>query len=88
MKLKEWGLLRHNPRRVTAAIVRAREASAPGRDKEDQTNKDSSETVESTSVEPSLAPDSTQTGSWQMVSGAELAHAEPTFMGLLTQLKE
>ena len=78
MKLKEWGFMRHKPRRT-----------APKRnddhDEEEQDERDSSATVEPMSVEPTPTALCQKQGGWQVLSDTELAEAEPTFMGLLHQ---
>ncbi|KAJ4343708.1 hypothetical protein N0V95_006538 [Ascochyta clinopodiicola] len=87
MKLKEWGLMRHKAHRARPGRPRAR---SYGRELDDEEHRSSSATAEPMSVEPmSVEPESlehrTKTGGWQVVPRDELAIAEPTFMGLLSQ---
>lgn len=81
MKLKEWGLMRHRSRR-------APRATNSGREQDDDEPRASSATVEPMSVEPESLEHRTKTGGWQIVNSSELATAEPTFMGLLSQATE
>jgi hypothetical protein len=103
MKLKEWGFMRHKPRKSSAKRMNGEERSlsvSQCGDEEDQSERDASTTVEPMSVdlasiEPSLAESSfptdtrsehcTERGGWEVVPNAELAHAEPSFMGMLHQ---
>jgi hypothetical protein len=98
MKLKEWGFIRHKPRRSSTRRGGSREShhSSP---EEDGNDRDMSATVEpmpleSTPSEPALVDRAEvipsqvceKRGGWQVIAGAELAVAEPTFMGLLHHL--
>jgi hypothetical protein len=103
MKLKEWGFMRHKPRKVstkrTDGAERSQSVSQRG-DEEERSERDSSTTAELmpidlASIEPSLVESSypkskhpghcTERGGWEIVPDAELAHAEPSFMGMLHQ---
>ncbi|KAF2821445.1 ankyrin [Ophiobolus disseminans] len=81
MKLKEWGFMRHKPRRTAAERNASRESShiAPV-DNGDREERDSSATIEPT---PAVVHE--KQGGWKIVPESELAEAEPTFMGLLHQ---
>jgi hypothetical protein len=82
MKLKEWGLMRHKGRRARAE----REATSRStRGEDDRERRASSGTAEPMSVESESLEHRTKTGGWQVVGPSELANAEPTFMGMLSQ---
>jgi hypothetical protein len=49
------------------------------------TDRDSSATVEPVSAGQSPAADTNSTGAWQLTSGADLPHAESTFMEIVNQ---
>jgi hypothetical protein len=92
MKLKEWGFMRHKPRRESGKFPNRDEndlsVSQRG-DEEDRSERDSSTTVEPMSIdlpsiEPLLVESSLRKSTrWQILPDAELAHAEPSFMGML-----
>ncbi|XPT03045.1 hypothetical protein M3J09_012148 [Ascochyta lentis] len=82
MKLKEWGFMRHKGHRTHLGRPEARR---PGRGQNDEEPASSSATAEPMSIEPESLEHRTKTGGWQIVTGDELATAEPTFMGLLSQ---
>lgn len=82
MKLKEWGLMRQKYRRPRPDHSRA---NSSGRERDDEEQRASSATAEPMSIEPESLEHRTKTGGWQVVSSSELATAEPTFMGLLSQ---
>jgi hypothetical protein len=80
MKLKEWGFMRHKPRKTAAERSISREASR----EDERDERDSSATVgpeAPVESEPPTAPQSLDR--WQLLPDAEMAQAEPTFMGLL-----
>jgi hypothetical protein len=81
MKLKEWGLMRHKGRKVQAEMNRA--DSIEREPSDDNQSKISSATV---SVDPDSLEHRTRTGGWQVVSSRELEDAQPTFMGMLSQM--
>jgi hypothetical protein len=100
MKLKEWGFMRHKPRNTASRreVGQSKSATLSQPDETEQSERDSSATVEpmsvdfasvGTSVPEPVAVDAQPTepqkkrGGWQVV--ADVAHAEPTFMGLLHQ---
>jgi hypothetical protein len=103
MKLKEWGFMRHKPRKASARRTDGAERSpsvSQRGDEEERSEWDSSTTAEPMSIdlvsmEPLLVKSSypkskhaehcTERGGWEVVSDAELAHAEPSFMGMLHQ---
>lgn len=72
--------MRHKPRRNAMARNTSREMSQVDRDDEEQQERDSSATIAPTP--PAVCE---KQGGWQVVPNAELAEAEPTFMGLLHQ---
>ncbi|KAE8830850.1 hypothetical protein PTNB85_07437 [Pyrenophora teres f. teres] len=89
MKLKEWGLMRHKPRKTH------RRAKHSGRHRSKQSNHgdgESSDTVGSMSVEPQAREDCEKTGEWQtivnLVDDSIGAVAEPIYMGLLGQTQD
>jgi hypothetical protein len=99
MKLKEWGFMRHKTRRSTVRRGNSKEARHSSCEEEEHDNRDMSATVEpmpaesiqieSIMVEPAeLTPPEIceKGGGWQVVAEADLAIAEPTFMGLLHHL--
>lgn len=79
MKLKEWGLMRHKGRKLRNEMNRA---DSIERDPSDEQSKISSATA---SVDPDSLEHRTRTGEWQVVSDQELQHAQPSFMGMLSQ---
>jgi hypothetical protein len=100
MKLKEWGLMRHKPRKSSSKRRDADELDADRLGDEEQSERASSATVEpmamdldhdepslldSTALEPGSTDHCTKRGGWQLVPGADLSNADPTFMGLLHQ---
>ena len=95
MKLKEWGIMRHKPRRTTKQRREARLPSEQSPDEHAQRDDESSESAEPISIEPTPREDCTRTGGWQVVASlptliADEAGtvAEPTFLGLLNQPQE
>lgn len=82
MKLKEWGIMRHKGRKTR---LNPRKASSSGHGDSVQERRALSGTAEPTSIEPESLEHREKTGIWQTVESAELANAEPTFMGLLNQ---
>lgn len=86
MKLKEWGLMRHKPRKATKVRSDAMEEISRSHD-EEREDRDSSATVEPISTETTPAADCEKGGGWQVVANAD-AEAEPTFMGLLSRPRE
>jgi len=74
MKLKEWGFMRHKPRRTAAERNVSREASR----EDDREERDSSATI---GPEPPTVP--AKPDRWQLLPDPELAQAQSTFMGLL-----
>jgi hypothetical protein len=99
MKLKEWGFIRHKPRRSTIRRGNSKEARYSSSDEDEYDNRDMSGTVEPMPVESipdepmsveraELTPPevSHKRGGWKVVAEADLAVAEPTFMGLLHHL--
>jgi hypothetical protein len=90
MKLKEWGFMRHKPRKMNTKRNNSEATSRSSREQEDEDERDSSTTIERMSIEPlSIEPPSVEScakrGGWQIVPEADLMNAEPTFMGLLHQ---
>jgi hypothetical protein len=93
MKLKEWGLMRHKPRRATKDRREVRSTSRRSPE-EEACDRHSSATPEPMSIDVISREHCTKTGGWQvvadlptMVAGAGMV-AEPTFMGLLSQPQE
>jgi hypothetical protein len=82
MKLKDWGFMRHKPRRPAASRDRDVGPDEPQVEEEALQDIDSSATVEPMIVDP---PQTHKEGGQQIVPDAELAEAEPTFMGMLHQ---
>lgn len=76
----EWGFMRHKPRKSAAARRASRDTSQATGDEGEQAERDSSATVEP--IPPAVCE---KQGSWDVVPQADLAEAEPTFMGLLHQ---
>lgn len=74
MKLKEWGLMRHKPRKTAGQRTTSREASCD----DPRIQRDSSATVG-----PELQSNVEKPKRWRLLPEADLAQAEPTFMGLL-----
>jgi hypothetical protein len=100
MKLKEWGLMRHKPRKKITKLSNDKDRSATPsqREDEEQSERDSSATVEpmlmdlppvQTALDVTLPLDSrttehcTKQGRWQIVADTDLPNAEPSFMGML-----
>jgi hypothetical protein len=92
MKLKEWGFMRHKPRKASGKRTNRDERSlsvSQRGDEDERSERDSSTTVEPMSIGlPSIEPllvDSSipKSTRWQVLPDAELAHAEPSFMGML-----
>ncbi|KAL6705429.1 hypothetical protein ACN47E_006694 [Coniothyrium glycines] len=95
MKLKEWGLMRHRPRKSVKGIrvARSRRHSEEGDDEgndEGNDNRDSSATLEPVSVDPAPSQEEAPTSlyqtkqvDWHIVPEAD-GTAEPTLMGLLS----
>ncbi|KAI2488296.1 Clr5 multi-domain protein [Pyrenophora tritici-repentis] len=86
MKLKEWGLMRHRPRKTHRKVKH----SGRHRSKQsDHGDGESSDTVESMSVEPQAGEGHEKTGDWQaivnLVDDTTGTLAEPIHMGLLGQ---
>lgn len=87
MKLKEWGLMRHKPRK-TATTHEDNDPMETDIRENGRARSNSSVTAENMSIEPAsveLAPQVAceKEGGWEVVPAAELAVAEPTFMGML-----
>jgi hypothetical protein len=87
MKLKEWGLMRHKPRKM-ATNGNDNDQMEIETVENERGRRNSSATVESMSVEPISVEPAPQLacekqGGWEIVPDAELAGAEPTFMGML-----
>ena len=86
MKLKEWGLMRHKPRR---AHREAKQLGGHRPERSDHGDGDSSDTAGSMSVEPQTEDNCAKTGIWQGIADlsddAASTVAESTYMGLLGQ---
>jgi hypothetical protein len=87
MKLKEWGLMRHKPRKTAKRCSDNNTTDMSGIEEDDRDERDSSATVEPVSLEqtPSASCEK-EVGwkaGWKFVPDAELMDTEPTFMGLL-----
>jgi hypothetical protein len=80
MKLKEWGFMRHKPRRAAANRDASGEAAENDRDNAHDTRQDSSATIV-----PSPPAACEKRGGWQVLPDTQLVEAEPTFMGMLHQ---
>ena len=74
MKLKEWNLMRHRRRTTHSSIEHT------GSDDDD-----SSKTVTPVADAASCEPAAYIPQRWQVLPEADLAHADPTFTGLLHQ---
>jgi hypothetical protein len=90
MKLKEWGLMRHKPRRTTKERREVRSVSICSAENNESCDYDSSATPEPMSVDVTSREHCTKIGGWQVVADlptmvAAGTVAEPTFMGLLSQ---
>jgi hypothetical protein len=89
MKLKEWGLMRHKPRRTMKDRPEVRSTSRRSPEENDASEQ-SSVTPEPVSIDASSQEHCTKIGGWQLVADlptmvAGDTVAEPTFMGLLNQ---
>ncbi|KAG9187614.1 hypothetical protein G6011_05485 [Alternaria panax] len=92
MKLKEWGIMRHKPRRVPKQRREARLQSEQSSAELVQRNDEPAEPAEPITIEPESREPCTGTGGWQVMAslptliadGAGTV-AEPTFLGLLNQ---
>ena len=84
MKLKEWGLMRHKPRRTMPASDDDADPDASQPDLEEQMEEDreSSVTIEPMSIEMSPAISSAETAVYH-ITAAEGVEVMPTFMSLL-----
>ncbi|KAF2027974.1 ankyrin [Setomelanomma holmii] len=71
MKLKEWGFMRHKPRRTGAKSSKGREKSQDASAVEDQDRRDLSATVEPMSVEPTFETFQEKQGGFHIVDDAE-----------------
>ncbi|KAI4637363.1 hypothetical protein J4E83_000179 [Alternaria metachromatica] len=92
MRLKEWGIMRHKPRRATKSRHKARLSSEQSSDGNAGNDNESSEFAEPISIDSASREHCTKTGGWQVVASlptliADEAGtvAEPTFLGLLNQ---
>jgi hypothetical protein len=92
MKLKEWGFMRHKPRKTSGKTTNRDERSpsvSQHGDEEDRSERDSSTTVEPMSIDlPSIEPllvESSRRKStrWQILPDVDLVQVEPSFMGML-----
>jgi hypothetical protein len=102
MKLKEWGLMRHKPRKTSAKRdgENVQSATPPQRDEDEQGERDSSAAVESMevdldSVQPALEVtfpvDSSTSEPCAKPGGWQVVsdpNAEPSFMGMLHRTTE
>jgi hypothetical protein len=84
MKLKEWGFMRHKPRRTGATREGGRDSRQSSEDTE-QDERESSATVEAMTIDPTPTALCEKRGGWQVVPEPDLVEAEPTFMGMLHQ---
>lgn len=87
MKLKDWGFMRHKPRKATADRHGTVETSPSNHEEGDLRNRESSGTVEPMSIEITPLEACEKQGTWQAVAHADV-EAEPTFMSLLGQSRE
>ncbi|KAL1796794.1 hypothetical protein ACET3X_005334 [Alternaria dauci] len=92
MKLKEWGIMRHKPRRAHKQRREARLPSEQSSDGTVQCNDGSVEPAEDITIEPERTEHCARTGSWQLeaslptvIADGAGTVAEPTFLGLLNQ---
>ncbi|KAI4907824.1 hypothetical protein J4E90_009232 [Alternaria incomplexa] len=92
MRLKEWGIMRHKPRRATKSRHKARLPSEQSSDGNAGNDNESSEFAEPISTDSTSREHCTKTGGWQVVASlptliADEAGtvAQPTFLGLLNQ---
>jgi hypothetical protein len=88
MKLKEWGLMRHKPRRTTK---QRREAGLP-REERAQGDDELSASAEPIPIESESSQHRTRTDGWPIIANLPTSVAdeavtapEPTFPGLLNQ---
>ncbi|KAF1829187.1 ankyrin [Decorospora gaudefroyi] len=94
MKLKEWGLMRHKPRRTTEdRSDDARETSECSAGGNNLHGSNPSTTAEPMSVESTSGEHCTETDRWQVLADSSTliageSIAEPTFMGLLSQSQD
>lgn len=86
MKLKEWGFMRHRPRR-TANDRNTGEADQPSPKDGEQDERESSATVEPISTDGTPTAACEKPGGWKVVPNADTV-AEPTFLGLLNRDRE
>ncbi|KAJ4363408.1 hypothetical protein N0V83_009701 [Neocucurbitaria cava] len=82
MKLKDWGFMRHKPRRTTKDRNKTSDTNTTAREDDEQRERDSSGTIE-----PMSATACEKQGGWQVVANADV-EAEPTFMGLLSRSRD
>ena len=87
MRLKEWGLMRHKGRKRTTDRTETRERSGSSREESAQCDQDSSATAEAMSIDTICSDPCKDNRGWQVVDNAD-AVAEPTFMGLLSRVRE
>ncbi|CAO2651411.1 Nn.00g039810.m01.CDS01 [Neocucurbitaria sp. VM-36] len=87
MKLKDWGLMRHKPRKATTDRHGTAETSQSNHEEGDQRNRESSGTVEPMPIEITPLEACEKQGPWQAVAHADM-EAEPTFMSLLGQSRD
>ncbi|KAH8702907.1 ankyrin repeat-containing domain protein [Phaeosphaeriaceae sp. PMI808] len=83
MKLKEWGLMRHKPRKALMSRNGSRATSEATFEADESNRRDLSETIEPTYVQHTSPMMLEKSGNWQVVSDVEPVEAEPAFMGLL-----
>jgi hypothetical protein len=87
MKLKDWGFMRHKPRKHAASRDKDEKPDESQVEEEAMQDRHSSATVQPMSAEPMSADPSQaeQQSGWRIVSDVESVEAEPTFMGMLHQ---
>jgi hypothetical protein len=95
MRLKEWGIMRHKPRRATKKRHEVKLPSDQSSDSNTGRGNTPSESAEPMSIDSGSREHCTKTGGWQVVASlptlvADTAGtvAEPTFLGLLNQPQE
>lgn len=81
MKLNEWGLMRHKPRKNRKSCTETREANHSDRNDRES---ESSTIVEMAPVDLSLSDVCEKRAGWQIVAHAD-DDTEPTFIGLLAR---
>ena len=86
MKLKEWGLMRHKPRKTHRKVKKSGECKP---DESDRGDGESSDSTVFGSVEPQTGEDGAKAGGWQaiadLVADAAGTVAESTYMEMLGQ---